>query len=173
MTLTRTLRRPPILRGFTLIEVLVALVVIAIAMTAAIHASMAVIDGTYILRRHLLANWVAQNRLNAFIARGEFPSTGSNTGHETMGGLDFNWRETVSETPNQNFHRVEERVSEAAGADHADAVLVGYLANIPNPSPTPVGQSATTTPTGAAVPSTTPTATPSTQTGGVGNATNR
>lgn len=116
-------------QGFTLIEVLVALAVIAIALAAAVRATTAVADGSLALRRHLVGGWVAQNRLNGYIARGEFPEIGTREGRETQAGTEYTWRETVSETPNKSFHRVEVRVSAPESGDHADAILIGYIAN--------------------------------------------
>ncbi|HEY9100536.1 type II secretion system minor pseudopilin GspI [Chitinimonas sp.] len=118
-------------QGFTLIEVLVALAVIGIALAAAVRASTAVADGSLALRRHLVGGWVAQNRLNGYLARSEFPDIGTREGRETQVGTEFVWRESVSETPNKSFRRVEVRVSAPESGDHADAVLIGYIANAP------------------------------------------
>ncbi|MBV8657906.1 MAG: type II secretion system minor pseudopilin GspI [Burkholderiales bacterium] len=118
-------------RGFTLIEVLVALAVLGIAMAAAVRATMSVTDGSLQLRRHLVGGWVAQNRLNGYIARGEFPSIGVHDGTEQQAGMQFAWQETVSDTPNQSFRRVEIRVTEPNAGDHADTILIGYVANVP------------------------------------------
>ncbi|GAB3248387.1 type II secretion system minor pseudopilin GspI [Chitinimonas naiadis] len=119
-------------RGFTLIEVLVALAVLGIALAAAVRATTAIADGSLALRRHLAGGWVAQNRLSTYLARGQFPDIGSSEGRESQAGIEFVWRETVSETPNKSFRRVEVRVSTPADTgDHADAVLIGYIANAP------------------------------------------
>lgn len=117
--------------GFTLIEVLVALAVLGIALAAAVRATMAVSDGSLTLHRHLAGGWVAQNRLNGYVARGQFPDTGVNEGMESQAGLEFAWRETVSETPNKAFRRVEVRVFAPKQPEHADIVLIGYIANVP------------------------------------------
>jgi general secretion pathway protein I len=45
-------------------------------------------------------------------------------------GLDFTWHETVSETPDRNFRRVEVQVTKP-GEAHADAVIIGFIANLP------------------------------------------
>jgi general secretion pathway protein I len=117
------------LRGFTLIEVLVALAVIGIAMAAAVRATVAVTDESITLRRHLAGGWVAQNRINGYTVRNDFPSVGLRTGVANEAGLDFEWKETVSDTPNAAFRRVEVRVT-APNSDHADAILIGYITNV-------------------------------------------
>lgn len=116
--------------GFTLIEVLIALAVIGIAMAAAVRATIGVTDGTADLKRHLAAGWVAQNRLSTYLARNQFPPTGRNEGSEVQAGMPFSWREDVSDTPNRAFRRVEVKVFFGTQRDHADAVLVGYVANV-------------------------------------------
>ncbi|WP_269530756.1 type II secretion system minor pseudopilin GspI [Chitinimonas sp. BJYL2] len=116
--------------GFTLIEVLVALAVLAIALTASVRATLVVSDGSLSLRRHLAGGWVAQNRLNEHIALGRFPDTGMSEGQTRQAGMDFSWRETVSETPNKAFRRVEVRVFSQQDSTHADAILIGYIANV-------------------------------------------
>lgn len=119
-------------RGFTLIEVLVALAVLGIALAAAVRASLSVSEGSLLLHRHLAGGWVAQNHLNRYIAAGQFPATGTNEGQETQAGMDFAWRETVSATPNKAFRRVEVRVFKPGDSQHADIVLIGYIANVPH-----------------------------------------
>jgi general secretion pathway protein I len=117
-------------RGFTLIEVLVALAVLGIAMAAAVRATVSVTDGSLALRRHLAGGWVAQNRINEYIASGTFPDLGAHDTEAREAGLDFALHETVSETPDPSFRRVEVRAS-PIGQDHADAVIIGFVANLP------------------------------------------
>lgn len=123
--------RAAFLAGFTLIEVLVALAVIGIAMAAAVRASVGVTEGSIQLKRHLAAGWVAQNRLNGYVARAEFPVVGTQEGNELQAGVNYFWQEQVSDTPNRAFRRVEIRVYGDERRDHADTVLVGYVANVP------------------------------------------
>ncbi|MDK2125847.1 type II secretion system minor pseudopilin GspI [Parachitinimonas caeni] len=116
-------------RGFTLIEVLVALAVLGIALAAAIRATSGVIDGSIDLRRHLAAGWVAQNRLASYAASSEWPDVGEREGREEQAGMQFTWHESVRETPDRSFRRVEIRVK-ADGAQNDSATLVGFLAHI-------------------------------------------
>lgn len=114
-------------RGFTLIEVLVALAILAIALAAASRASAMMADSSVELRNRLLAGWVAQNRLAELQARRAWPDPGTREGEVEQAGLKLAWRETVSPTPNQAFRRVEISVSEP-GQDHRLAQLTGFLA---------------------------------------------
>lgn len=115
-------------RGFTLIEVLVALAILAIALAAASRASAMMANSSAELRQRLLASWVAQNRLAELQARRAWPDAGSHEGEVEQAGLKLTWYETVSATPNQAFRRVEIRVGAAGGDEHALARLTGYLA---------------------------------------------
>ncbi len=113
-------------RGFTLLEVLVALAIVAVALTAAVRATGVSIDSSTQVKEHLLASWVAQNRLAELTARHAFPPLGSNSGSAQEAGRNFTWEEIVTATPNPDFHRVEIRVR-AAGSDHVAASIIGYL----------------------------------------------
>jgi len=114
-------------RGFTLIEVLVALAILAIALAAASRASAMMADSSAELRQRLLASWVAQNRLAELQARRAWPNAGTSEGEVEQAGLKLTWHETVSATPNQTFRRIEISVSER-GHDHTLARLTGFLA---------------------------------------------
>jgi general secretion pathway protein I len=119
-------------RGFTLIEVLVALAILAIALAAASRASAMMADSSAELRERLLASWVAQNRLAELQARRAWPDAGTHEGEVEQAGVQMTWRETVSTTPNQAFRRIEISVGAAGRADHALARLTGYLARAEN-----------------------------------------
>lgn len=115
-------------RGFTLVEVLVALAILAVALAAASRASAMMADSSSELRERLLAGWVAQNRLAELQARRAWPAAGTREGEAEQAGLKLTWRETVSTTPNPAFRRVEISVHATAQDDHALARLTGYLA---------------------------------------------
>lgn len=114
-------------RGFTLIEVLVALAILAVALAAGSRASALMAGGSSALRERLLAGWVAQNRLAELHARRAWPGVGSREGEAEQGGLQLAWRETVSNTPNPAFRRVEISVGKP-GDPHRLAQLTGYVA---------------------------------------------
>ena len=63
--------------GFTLIEVLVALFILAITMAAVARTSSSSIHHAEALRTRIAADWVAQNRLALHQARGDWLPTAS------------------------------------------------------------------------------------------------
>lgn len=67
-------------RGFTLLESLVALAIVAIALVSALRAMGATAQSTAALREHTLASWVAQNRLAMHRATAAWPAIGEYRG---------------------------------------------------------------------------------------------
>jgi len=114
-------------RGFTLLEVLVALTVLAIALLAALRASSAGVQHTAEIRNRLLAGWVAQNRLAEHLARRDWLPVGVVRGEDSQGGVRFGWQEKVVATPNYQFRRIEIRVFAEQNPDHALASLSGFV----------------------------------------------
>jgi general secretion pathway protein I len=94
-------------RGFTLVEVLVALFVLAIALAAAARSLGEAIDGAVALRERTLARWVAEDRLAVLVARREWPALDVTEGDVEMGGRSLHWRQRVLPTPLERLRRVE------------------------------------------------------------------
>ena len=117
--------------GFTLVEVLVALAIIAIALLAALRVAGGGTSSVGELRARLLAGWVANNLLAEQHARGEWPAAGMLRGMQRQGGIEFAWREEVFATPNAAFRRVDIRVFAAPGESHTLAHLTGFVVNPP------------------------------------------
>ena len=99
-------------KGFTLIECLVALLIVAIVLASATRAiGMAVEDVKDSYAREA-ANWVADNQYNQFYLDGQYPDLGNSTKNVNMAGIDFIVAIAITATPNQYFRRVEISVSE-------------------------------------------------------------
>lgn len=94
-------------RGFTLLEVLVALAVLALALAAAVSAGAAYVGNQVYLQERTLAHWVARNVLTELQLEREWPGTGKREDNTRMAGREWTWRATVAETPEQDMRRVD------------------------------------------------------------------
>ncbi len=113
--------------GFTLLETLVALAILAIALAAITRTAGAETHHAEELRSHLLADWVAQNRLALHAARGDWLAVGAQSGEDTQAGIRLLWREEISATPNPAFRRIDVVVYSPNDEQHALRKLTGYL----------------------------------------------
>jgi general secretion pathway protein I len=121
-------------RGFTLVEILVALAIVAIALTAGMRALAQATETASGLKARTLALWVAQNRLAAAQIAAPWPALGHYVGEATEAGAQFVWQASVAGTPNPAFRRFEITVAEPQAPDYALAHLTGFLGN-PEPRP--------------------------------------
>lgn len=114
--------------GFTLIEVLVALSILALGLAAASRVSTTSSDASQALRDRQLALWIAEDQLSWLRAARTWPEVGITNGTRQMAGIDFAWRMQVTATAATPFRRIEVSVSPPAPVDAAALVqLVGYL----------------------------------------------
>jgi len=112
--------------GFTLVEILVALVVLAIALAATARSLGAAVDTTAALRDRTLARWVAEDRLTEIELRGEWPALDVKEGKSSMAGREFVWRQQTQATPYARMRRVEISVL-LAGDETPIARVTGFV----------------------------------------------
>lgn len=115
-------------RGFTLIEVLVALFVFAVAMTALIQAGTNRAQNLGYLRDRTLASWIASNRITALRLDPETDGTGTRDGEVEMAGRTWQWEADISSTPDETVRRIE--VAVRLGDPDAEplARMTGFIA---------------------------------------------
>jgi len=114
-------------RGFTLIEVVVALAVLALAMGALISGMARYADNAAVLREKTLALWVAHNRLTEIGLEPTWPELGESDGDEELAGIEWRWDVTVAETPDPKVRRVDIAVR-PKGREVDSAALSSYVA---------------------------------------------
>lgn len=114
--------------GYTLLEIMIALAIVAIALGAAMRATLFTTGAAEHLRARTLAAWVAENRLAAHQALGSWPSAGTSHGVSDQAGITFAWREHVSATAEPALRRIEIAVMQPAQPDYTLAELTGTLA---------------------------------------------
>ena len=114
--------------GFTLIEVLVAMAILAVALAAANRASGLAINHSIEIKHRILADMVAQNRLALHVANDDWRS-GLFSGSEQQAGIIFKWKEEITSTPNPAFMKVVVTVQDPNQPQHQLRRLVGFLVN--------------------------------------------
>lgn len=102
---------PGAARGFTLIEVLVALAIVAIALLASLRAVSSLADSEADLQRRLFASWSADNVLARLRLAHAWPDIGERQFDCSQGNLRLVCTERVSTTPNPLFRRVDVSVT--------------------------------------------------------------
>jgi general secretion pathway protein I len=100
-------------RGFTLIEVLVALAVVAVALAAGVQASGALMHGADRQGEVWLAQLCAENALVEWRLRRQLPPLGEQAAECVQGGRRFEVTVAVRPTLNPNFRRIDARVARA------------------------------------------------------------
>lgn len=118
-------------RGFTLLEILVALAIVAVALMSALRAASQGTTNAHALRSQMLALWVAEDRLALHHARQDWLAPGVQQGTQAMANTVFAWREEIIATPNSDFRRVDIFVSVTPDDSYALAHLTGFLVNTP------------------------------------------
>lgn len=96
--------------GFTLIEVLVALGIVAIALVAGLQATAALTNNAQRQSDVLLAHLCAENELTRLRLARQMPGVGDTRQDCEQAGQLFTVRLTVAPTPNPNFRRVDAQV---------------------------------------------------------------
>jgi general secretion pathway protein I len=128
-------------RGFTLIEVLVALAIVAIGMAAVMGALTSSANTISYLRDKTFAQWVALNQIANLRLSGQQPPTGNSDGDTDFAGRSWHWRQEVVATQVPGVERIDISVRPAdvkAGDDQGWFTTVsgiqGDALGTPNPA---------------------------------------
>ena len=115
--------------GFTLLEVLVALAVIALSMGAIIKATGDYTNNQSYLRDRTMALWVARNVLVQFRVDQEWPDVGERKGTQEMGNREWRWLAVTSQTDEEELRRLDVEVFpiDSEDDDLPLSVLSGFL----------------------------------------------
>jgi general secretion pathway protein I len=127
--------------GFTLIEVLVALAIVAIGMAAVLEALTSSANTALYLQDKTLAEWVALNRIETVRLSGSRPAVGTSNDTLDYAGRSWEWKETVTDTRIQGMRQIVVDVRPAdskAGDDRGwYATAAGFMGDAVEPPTTP------------------------------------
>lgn len=116
-------------RGFTLIEVLVALMVFGLIATAASQVGSQYIGNFERVRDLTLASWLASNQMNEIRLQEDFPSVAENSEEVEYAGRRWRVITTVSETDEPTMRRIEVDIQAYRGSGDPDQIqsVSGFL----------------------------------------------
>ena len=121
-------------RGFTLLEVMVALIIVALSLSALTASMNQMIDAANTMRDRTLASWIAQNKIAEMRLANVVPEVSATSGEIEYGNAEWEWRAVVSETGIENFMRIDVSVSHY-GDDYVVIAVTGFIGD-----PVPIGQ---------------------------------
>ena len=128
-------------RGFTLIEVLVALAIVAIGMAAVMEALTSSANTALYLQDKTFAEWVALNRLEIVRLSGTVPTAGTSNDNVDYAGRSWEWQEKVTATKIAGMVQIEVDVrpadSQASDERGWYASAAGFMGNAVAPSTDP------------------------------------
>lgn len=116
-------------KGFTLLEILVALAVLSIALMAALKSSGVAIQNTSALKERTLAHWVMLNRVAELELDRSWISLGTTRGKTLMAGQTWYWVISTEKTPDPDIRMAEVSV----GLGEKDNALVSMVAFLDRP----------------------------------------
>lgn len=117
-------------RGFTLIEVLVALLIVAVALSAAAKVMLGAAHNGAQRADRTAAQWVALNQMSILKLRRQWP-VNSESGTEEMMHRSWVWRQRAESTTDENVVRVTIDVHlEGEDEDNLSASIVGFVAKL-------------------------------------------
>ncbi len=116
--------------AFTLIEIMVALAIIAITMGAIIQNTTASSRNAIYLRDKTIAGWVALNQITLVRANREWGGKSNKHGVVEMAGREWVWKLTIMKTDDPDMRRLTVDVFTADDDKQVLASMTGFMANL-------------------------------------------
>ncbi|HEY0684875.1 MAG TPA: type II secretion system minor pseudopilin GspI [Steroidobacter sp.] len=110
--------------GFTLIEVLVALVVVGLGMLAVIQTVSQTANNSSYMREKTIAHWIAMNQLTQVRLQPSAPAIDKSSDEVEMAGRDWRWTMVVTQTPVESIRRIEVRVRPSEAPETSSLAFV-------------------------------------------------
>ena len=113
-------------RGFTLIEVVIALAIAALALTAATAAVSQMVDGANAMRERTYASWIAHNHIAELRLANQVPEVDTTTSDVTYADFEWSLETDITETGVENLFRVDVTVA-LSGSDYTIGTVTGFI----------------------------------------------
>lgn len=117
--------------GFTLLEVLIALAILAIVMGAIIKVTDSYAYNAGYLQQKTLAQWIAENKAVEYQLMQQFPAVGNKEGQIEMAKFEWQWRVKVSNTEDRRLRRLD--ISVALQDGDLDTPITTLIAFVGQP----------------------------------------
>lgn len=117
------------LQGFTLLEVMIALLVITLGMGAVINTTSESGWKSAQLRQTTIAAWVAQNQVTRYRANRVWSNANRQSGKVEMANIDWKWEMQISATDDPSLRRLDVEVF-IDGEDALKARITGFIAKL-------------------------------------------
>ncbi|MFT7686681.1 MAG: general secretion pathway protein I [Candidatus Azotimanducaceae bacterium] len=116
-------------KGFTLLEIMIALAIFAVASASLIKNATQTIRQTNIIQDRTIAYWIAENELNQLraVPKGEFPNPGSDQNSLTMADREWEVVLDIEATENVDVRRITVNVYLPNDTDHSIVSLTGFI----------------------------------------------
>ncbi|AIY64486.1 type II secretion system minor pseudopilin GspI [Pseudoalteromonas piratica] len=114
-------------RGFTLLEVMVAMAICALAGIAAMKAVGDHINHLSNIEEQQLASWVAENQLAELTLTTSWPPSDGKTGDEEQAGVKFYWRHKITKTESNDLLEARVVVYSDEARKHDVYELITYI----------------------------------------------
>jgi general secretion pathway protein I len=119
-------------RGFTLIEVVIAMFILAFVFTAIISAFRTTVDNVSFVEEHQLAYWVGDNYLVQKLTESTFPKLGQTRSTSKMANRNWLVVANVEQTLDKNTRKITLEVFASARPDKPIVELSGYKSKVVN-----------------------------------------
>ena len=114
-------------RGFTLLEVMVALLIFALTGSAIMKSAAENLNGVGLMEQMTFATWVANNRLTQVNFEQTWPPKNDEKGSMEMAGRTFYWQQKVTTTADNDIRSVEIIVSENESLSSQITSVVSFV----------------------------------------------
>jgi general secretion pathway protein I len=107
-------------KGFTILEVLIAMAILAVAGAAVVRSTAEHLTAVTVLRDITFSSWVAENRLVEIQLDSQWPPKNNKKGKSVMAGVEWFWRQEVETVTDKKMRKVTVHVM--ANEDDKDSV---------------------------------------------------